>query len=131
MVLSPFRFRHSGSAFYPNPIFEPKVVTISARNTMREFANFVRLYLPQNKKKNYKVYMAFYLELKSLLTELNIVYCSRLRITHDLSSTFEPPIEFQVLFTDTSNFPRVKCNSNNRQLGKTFQYLLFELGRIN
>ena len=27
-------------------IFEPKVVTISARNTMRKFANFVRLYFP-------------------------------------------------------------------------------------
>ena len=28
-------------------IFEPKVVTISARNTMRRFANFVRLYLTE------------------------------------------------------------------------------------
>ena len=27
-------------------IFEPKVVAISARNTMRKFANFVRLYFP-------------------------------------------------------------------------------------
>ena len=26
-----------------------------------------------------------------------------------------------------SNFRRVKCNSNNRQLGKTSHYLLFEL----
>ena len=27
-------------------IFEPKVVAISARNTMRKFVNFVRLYFP-------------------------------------------------------------------------------------
>ena len=63
-------------------IFQPKVVAISAHNTiMRKFANFVRLYFPQlqhfsTKFWDFTTFKRFFPEISSLLSrsKLKLIY---------------------------------------------------------